>query len=345
MTFQNNNKYLFLDDIANILWKSWSFCQKEVSSWRLLGEKKYILWKRKFVIKKEDFLNYVRTNPERVGNIENIQENIEDISKTINEMEDSHRIDITKKESSSQKSSPQNHQTTKINEYKAENTYTIRDESKSDSINQKDSQLINTILEHLNNIKDDWNSDLYTEQLKTTIEDLKEANNEDKEEYKERIKGLEDKVNDLQEELRNENKKVERSFFISDRYEKTLSKQNELLLNIINLAKNLWDWWKLSLWDIKTLISSYWVNEKIIIDESTSDIKLINESNQGFYEKLKLINDEIVIERSREDELIEKEENIKSLNKSIKLKNYVIYTIFTIIVLFWGFFIINYFIK
>lgn len=344
MDFQNSNKYLFLDDIANILWKSRSFCQKEVTSWRLVWEKKYILWKRKFVIRKDDFLNYIKNHPERVGNIENLQENIEDISKTINEMEESHRIELKQKE---EKIPMVNFSKTKsIN--KNESIYkepATKEETKVEEPKQDNSDLINSIIEHLNNIKSDWNNNLYIEQLKNTIEDLKQSNSEDKDEYKERIKDLEWKVNDLQEELRNENKKVERSFFISDRYEKTLTKQNELLLNIINLAKSLWDGWKLSLWEIKTLISSYWVNEKVIIDQNTSDIKLINESNQWFYEKLKLIDDNIVIERSRENELLEKDNSIELLNKKIKKKDIIIYTIFTIIVLFWGFYIINYLIK
>ena len=91
---QQNNKYLFLDDISRILGKSWSFCQKEVSSGRIVWEKKYILGKRKFVIQREDFINYVRNNPERVWNIQNLQENIESVSKTISELEAPQMINI-----------------------------------------------------------------------------------------------------------------------------------------------------------------------------------------------------------------------------------------------------------
>lgn len=335
MNFQNNTKYLFLDDIARILWKSRSFCQKEINSWRIKWEKKYILWKRKFVINKEDFITYVRTNPERVGNIENIQENIEDISKTINEIEESHRIEITN-DSQKKYTNPNRFQDIDLNKKteSADINKIINSEKESANFS-KNNEILANITEYLDNIKLDWTNNLYIDQLKNTIDDLKKSNLENKEEYKERIKDLEDKVNDLQDELRNESKKVERTFFISDRYEKILSKQNELLLNIINLAKSLWEWGKLSLWDIKTLISSYWVNERLLIDEKSSDIKLINESNPWFYDKLKLIDDTIIIEKSKEPELAEKDNNIQKLNEVIKKKNVIIYIVLVIAVILW----------
>lgn len=330
MEFWNNTKYLFLDDIATLLGKSRSFCQKEVSSTRLVGEKKYILWKRKFVITKENFLDYVKNNPERVGNIQNLQENINDISKTINEIEESYKINI----------SPEV-QKIEVKQSTTSNTQEKQSNLNKNTPSDKDN-ILTDLLKQINNIKQGWSNDLYIEQLKITIEDLKKNNDDDKEEYKERINNLEWKVNTLQEELKDESKKVERSFFISDRYEKTLNKQNELLFNMMHLAKNLWDWWQLSLWDLKKLISTYWVNEKIIIDQANSDISIINETNDWFYEKLKNIDDNIIIEKSKSAELEEKNNNINTLNKQIKKKNTILYIIFTIILIFWIIIIWNY---
>lgn len=332
----NNQKYLFLDNISQILWKSRSFCQKEVSNWRLIGEKKYILWKRKFVIQKEDFLTYVKNNPERVGNITNIQENIENVSKTINEIEDSYNVEIPTQASHIQSKTEE-----KISIDSKPQDSIIKD-TKVSKNQDKNTLLLESLLHQISNNNNSGNNDLYIEQLKSTIDDLKKDNNEDKQEYKDRINNLESTIDSLQDELKHESRKVERSFFISDRFEKTLNKQNELMLNIINLTKNLWDGWELALWDIKKLISWYWVHEKILIDEQTSDVKLINQTDNNFYEKLQSIDDSIIIEKSRKAEVEEKDNKLNTLEKSIKRKNMVIFSVFSIVLIYGGFVIINY---
>lgn len=321
MEFNSTHKYLFLDDIAWFLWKSRSFCQKEVNSWRLVWEKKYILWKRKIVIRKEDFINYIKTYPERVGKIQNFQENIDWISKTLSEMEQSYTFSTPKE---------------KVNYFNAWNSQ-LNSVENTQVMNERNEERIQKSVDSSHITNGNELNNLYIEQLKITIEDLKKNKDDDKWEYKKKINELEQKINELQDELKDETKKVERSFFISDRYEKTLNKQNELLLNMINFAKNLWEWHRLSLWELKTLISSYGVNEKVVIDSNTSDVKLINQVNEWFYEKLNLIDENIIIEISRDDEIRGKDYNIGQLTYLVKRKNKFINMILTFVVLYWIF--------
>lgn len=331
-----HNRYLFLDDISQILGKSWSFCQKEVKSGRIIGEKKYILGKRKFVIKREDFLNYVRNNPERVGNIENIQENIESVSKTLSELEAPQEIHIEAKTTPHVKK-----EVFVTQENKQTETPSYHSSPKEEAQNQSISE-IEAILKNLQLAQKSDGNDLYIEQLLKTIDDLKKSKVDEKSEYKERISGLENNIHELQEELRAESRKVERSFFISDRYEKALVKQNELLLNMIHFIQTLWDGREVSLWEVKSLLAWYGVNEQIVIDEHTRDIKLVNQTNTDFYERLKNVDDDVIIEKSRKWELEEKEKHISTLLNKIKSKNKLIITIFLLICGFGLFFILRF---
>jgi hypothetical protein len=84
----------------------------------------------------------------------------------------------------------------------------------------------------------DYNN-LYIEQLKIQIDELKKEKEDNKLEKKEEISKYEKKLNTLQDLLDIEKTKAERIFFISDRYEKMINSKNELLLNFFTLTKNI----------------------------------------------------------------------------------------------------------
>jgi hypothetical protein len=98
--------------------------------------------------------------------------------------------------------------------------------------------------------------------------------------------------------------------------------------------KSLGDGKEISLGDVKSMLASYSVNEQIVIDENTRDIKLINQPNTTFFEKLQGVDDDIIVEKSRKIEIETQAESIVSLQKLIYRKNIIMYTIFAIVCFF-----------
>jgi len=149
----------------------------------------------------------------------------------------------------------------------------------------------------------DYNN-LYIEQLKIQIDELKKEKEDNKLEKKEEISKYEKKLNTLQDLLDIEKTKAERIFFISDRYEKMINSKNELLLNFFTLTKNIQEWSEVSLNDIKLLLSQHINSEILKIDQNSWDIEFKSVNNPTYFKEIQTIDPNIKIEKSRRGELI-----------------------------------------
>ena len=326
-------KYLYLNDLPDLFNKSWSFCQKEVASTRLKAEKKYHMWKQRYLITEEDLQTYIKENQHRVGNIEDFK--VTELSFWLDELR-SEKKDKKEQQQVRYKTSTPNNNKQQYQTQPVEEDYNDNNEEKEvRRVNKKTSSrnssnsspssdnydnTLNVILTKLEELSKSWASDdnqLYLKELKTQIDELKKEKDKNEEENK--------KLND---ELREESRRVEKVYFISDRYEKVVNKQNELIFNLISLSKQLWEWEKIRLWDIKMLLASMPLNEQVQIDEKTREVKMINQPNTSILKEINDIKDDVILERSREDEfkkveekLKKNEEEVKEMEGEVKLKD------------------------
>ncbi len=158
-------------------------------------------------------------------------------------------------------------------------------------------------------------NNLYVEQLLKSIEELKEDKNTLKWESKEDKEKFEAVITELRDELKEESKKVEKAYFISDRYDKVLNTQNELLLNFLAMSEKLQSWWQIALSDIKTLLTQYSIKEGIQLDPKNADVKFITNTNPEYISKVNKIDSNIVIEKSNREEVnkLKKNNNFKNI--------------------------------
>jgi len=220
---------------------------------------------------------------------------------------------------------------------KVENTKVERtngEESKKSIINEE--------IKKFDINSDDFLKTPYINQLLSTIEELKNEKNEEKllkneltGKYDDKIREIEvkyeSKIEDLQSELKIETKKLEKVYFLSDRYDKITRSQNELLLNLISLSKRLQNWNEISLNDLKNLLSQHINNESISIDSVTWDIKLIsNSKNMDYYNELEKIDNDTIIEKSRRQEIekLKKIDNVKTILIAILVISVLVFIIY-----------------
>jgi len=202
-------------------------------------------------------------------------------------------------------------------------------------------------------------TDLYIGQLKSNIEDLKqEKESLKKDRESERLNGKEEvikmgeKLDKLQEDLNLEKSRSEKVFFISDRYEKMFKSYNNLLHDFLSKVKSLQNGWEMSLSDIKKLLSEYIPNEQLMVNQGNGEIKFSHYANDSYYKSLDSIDPNIVIEKSRKDEVdklneervkienLNREEVVKLnkdkliLEKKNKYKNLLIFSLWIFIIIF-----------
>lgn len=125
----------------------------------------------------------------------------------------------------------------------------------------------------------------YVDELKVQIEELK---NEKKE---------------VEKELKEESKRVEKVYFISDRFDKVINSQKAAMLDMIRMSQSLSAWEQIKLWEIKKLLSNLWNNEKVEIEEN-GNIRLIEDrSTWELALAMQSIPDDLILEKSRFSEL------------------------------------------
>lgn len=302
----NQEKYLYLQNLPKILQKSWSFCQKEVASWRLDAEKKYHIWKIRWLITEANLLKYLRDNRDRVGNIDEFS-----VKKFVFTLDELKPIDYEEKNSAPYIEVERNLETysAPINNIVHDKVWSWKDLIwemkkmmeeflKNNQSGQNDKLLID--LEQ--RIK--WYDDRMVK-LEQEKEEIREKWEKDKEEIRERLEWEKKEVSD---KLVEEMNKVAKIYFISDRFEKMIDAQRQAMEDWINLTKGLSKWEKIKLWEIKRIISSQNINDSLEVSEGW-DIKLIPGWNNSMLNELLNLPDDIVLEISRADE-------VKSLNRS-----------------------------
>lgn len=165
----------------------------------------------------------------------------------------------------------------------------------------------------------------YIEELKKQIEDVKEEKTKVIDELKKEKNNLISENQLLNEKYFEEAKRVEKIYFISDRYDKVMNNYKNIMIELTRLSKALNMWEKIKLWELKKLAYQMSTMERIEVLDSW-DIKFLQTSDSiDFINDVQNIPDDLILEKSRSDEVFD-------LKKKIKNRNYFIF--FWIIIIF-----------
>lgn len=334
-------KYLYLDDLVSIFNKSWSFCQKEVSVGRLKAEKKYHLWKQRYLITEKDLLEYLQNNQDRVWAIDDNK--VSELSFNLNEIR---TIEKEKKENAPIKMTYQE----ETNEAIQESSFVYKE--KGDQDMAKYYQVLQDITATLEELKkNSWTegNKLYVEELNKNLDLLRTEKDNIKTEYELKIDKIErekesltkefkEEKDKLNEELKNEIKKSERVYFLSDRYDKMISSNRLAIEKMLELSKMISWGQKIKLVEMKKLITAMSSSRKIeVLDEGIKEDFIMEET---LFDEISSLDDNIELEISREGEIkLLSEENKKYKRKSYwTLWSTIMLTVILIVILALRFF-------
>lgn len=323
-------KYLYLNDLPELLGKSWSFCQKEINVWRLHAEKKYHLGKLRYLITEGDLIDYVEKNQDRVGNINDYK--IKELSFDLNEVksitrdkedfiptrETTHIIQNNKTEEN--KNLPSNSSVKEVQELIEDFKW---------NLNNTLTEVSNLIKWLQNNWQAIWSNDQIIDLLKESIEKLEKREEKIENEYKLRLEKEELDNKELNDKLFEEKGKVEKFIIASERLNKISDDNLVVVQKLIELMKMLSWWEKLKIWEFVKIIQSLSKGERLEIWPNW-DIKLLSEWNLFLNETIE-IDDNLVLEKSREEEIEQNKIENRKLKRRIKI--YLFWMIFTIIIL------------
>ena len=171
------------------------------------------------------------------------------------------------------------------------------------------------------------NQDLswYIEELKKQIEDTKNEKEKVLDELKKEKELLISEKQELNDKYIEETKRVEKVYFISDRYDKVMNNHKAIMMELIRMSKSLTQWEQIKLWELKKLALQLSTNEKVEISES-GDIKFLQSSDSEYLSDFQEISDEVILEKSREGEF-------NNLKRQLKTKNIFLIISISILVL------------
>lgn len=141
------------------------------------------------------------------------------------------------------------------------------------------------------------------EELRKQIEKIEKQLEEEKKEKREVGERFELEKKELQEKLFEESKRVEKVYFVSDRYDKMNLARRQFLQDFAVFVKGLSNGEQKGIGNIKRLLLSQNINERVDIT-SEGDINFQTLTNDDIFKDIESIPDDTIIERSREAELL-----------------------------------------
>jgi len=207
--------------------------------------------------------------------------------------------------------------------------YLYNDNKSVERIEKKDRGSGEDVVKNSEPTKSNHNQDnVGNSYLFTVIEELKTEKKTLIEEKKEHDIKQSAKYDELNNKLMEEMKKVEKTFFVSERFQRNQEANNKLILNIIELVRDIWWGRDINVNDIKKLLIPSVSQESIQINHELREVNIwVNQDSQILNEIQSLPN-ELVLGKSKNQEL-------KKKNNIIIFLCLFITVMITVIVLFY----------